>query len=190
MRVSIFLLLLSAALSTLVSCSTTSIDDEYADFSPITRSDDPQQKALKTFASYDPSKKSAFSGKEFKGKEAYLRSNYEKKEYVDHPYYKLRKKGYFSDKKAFRTKDAREGKMASSWQKKENSWFKRTFSKKESRLGSKEFAKTDYRIPEGPSSLKNRSNYEKKDYPLEIIDEPNRDKEISAKDLHGLLNAQ
>ncbi len=181
----LFLLLLG-----LVSCTTT-VEDEFAEFEPLIRPQGKaaeEEKAMRMFGDYDPNKKSAFAGKEFRGKEANLRSSFEKKAYVDHPYYQLRKKGYFSDKKAFRTKSAREGSQVASWQNSENSWFKRVFSKRQSSDATREVARQDFRLPQAPRTFDSRSHYEKRDYPLKIIDDPDKDKKIARKDLRDLLN--
>ena len=136
----------------LASCTTMSIEEEFAEFEPKVRTaqESQQDKAMKMFGEYDPNKTSEFQGKAFtfSGKEAKLRSAFEKKEYADgdHPYFKLRKKGFFSDKKAYDTKTAREGSMIASWEGRETSWFKQIFSKKESRLGSEEVARKSFRL--------------------------------------------
>lgn len=179
----------------LTSCMTTSVEQEFADFEPILRSTDESQqdKAMRMFGAYDPSKVSNFQGKEYsfgKGNDANVRRSIEKKEYNggDHPYFKLREKGFFSDKKAYRTKAAREGSMVAEWEDTENSWFKKIFSKKESRLGSSQVARKDFRLPKTSRAFSERNAYERKDYPVEIIDDPDREKKISRGTLGSLLN--
>ncbi len=189
-------LLLPAASLALISCSTMSVEEEFADFEPVikTAEESEQDKAMRMFGGYDPEKTSAFQGKEFQfaGRDANLRSSFEKKEYTggDHPYFKLRDQGYFSDKKAFRSKSAREGSMAASWQGEETSWFKRMFSRKESRLGGREVARKDYRLPSTPGTFTERSVYERTEYPLNIIEENDRSKKLSKGDLGSLLNSR
>lgn len=180
----------------LVSCSTMSVEEEFAEYEPIARSqkESTDDKLKRMFATADPDKPSAFDGKEFKfqNKEANLRSSFEKKEYADgdHPYFKLRKNGYLSDKKAFQTKDAPESGSSASLQGKENTWFSRVFSKKESDMGSMEVARKEYRISNEPRSLNKRNAYEGQDYPVKIIEDGEKNKRIAKKDLGSLLNSR
>lgn len=189
------LLLLPFLGSLEISCQTT-VEEEYADFNPIIRSQSESQesKVMRMFGEYDLEKKSEFQGRayEFEGREANLRKSVKKEAYSfgDHPYFKFRKKAPFSNEDVFRTQSAREGAMASRWQDEENSWFKRLFSRKEARLNGSELPRKSFTSPQAPRSLSARSHYEKRDYPIQIVDDPQQDKKISREGLRSLLNAR
>lgn len=91
------LLLLPFLGSLEISCQTT-VEEEYADFNPIIRSQSESQesKVMRMFGEYDLEKKSEFQGRayEFEGREANLRKSVKKEAYSfgDHPYFKFRKK--------------------------------------------------------------------------------------------------
>ena len=80
--------------------------------------------------------------------------------------------------------------MIASWEGEENSWFKQIFSKKESRLGSAEVVKKSFRLPDSSQPFTERSRYDQKDYPVEIIEDPDRKKKISKGALSDLLNSR
>ena len=171
-----------------VSCSTTSVDKEFADFAPITRSE--EEKALKMFATHDLSRKSAFDGRQFRYREANLRRSFPKKAYGDHPYFKLRKTGDFSDKKAPDRKEARQGSMVAPQQRKKGSWLKRVFSKKTAKQSEMMIPRRNYRLPDAPRRWERRSPDEAKNYPVEIMEDHNERKRISRGNLEGLLNSE
>ena len=110
-------------LPVLVSCQSTSIEDEFAEFEPKAGSQEQsaEAKAMKTFASYDPEKKSSFDGKKFEGKESSLRSRYENKDaftkdaFKEHPYFKLHDNKTMANK-VYNKTEAREGNLTSSYQ--------------------------------------------------------------------------
>lgn len=179
-----------------VSCSTTTVEEEFSDFEPIIRSESQRQEdnAMRMFGSYDAAKPSEFQGKSytFSNRDANLRKPYAKKEFEmgEHPYFKLRGKNYFSDKRPFATRSAQEGSMVSNWQDDESSWVSRMFSKKEAPLNQSTLPKKAYGTPSPPRFLGNRSQYDTKDYPLKIIEDPNQKKRISRDALGSLLNAR
>ena len=184
--------LLPLALCVLIGCQSTSVEDEFADFEPIIRTEDSEEaKAIKMFAGYDPNKKSAFDGKTFEGKEANLRSSIERKEYFEeHPYYKLHQNKTLADK-VFDKDKAREGSMIAPWQGEEDSWFKRTFSRKSSNERQKQIARKEAGLSgNGTEWVDKRARYEKEKFPLNIIEEPNKDKQLTRKDLRALLRSQ
>lgn len=184
----------TAALA-LASCESMSVEEEFANFEPTikTAQESEEDKAMRMFGGYDPEKVSDFQDKKFSqfaGKDAKLRSSFEKKSYNldQHPYFKLRETGYFSDKKPFTGHSAREGSKVASWQQQEDSWFKRTFSRKESTMGNQQVPRRAYDVPQRNDGFTKRNVYERTKYPLQIISDPNQGEQITKDDLNSLLN--
>lgn len=188
-------------LSVLVSCQTTSIEDEFAEFEPKESSfqESAEAKAMKTFASYDPNKKSSFDGKKFEGKEASLRSRYENKDaftkdaFKEHPYFKLHDNKSMANK-VYNKTEAREGNLTSPFQGKEDgSWFKRAFSKKSARDREKQVARESARLADGGRDWKgDRSQYEGREYyrKFEPMDDDDQSKKLNRSQLRALLNTR
>ena len=86
-RTHLRLLLSALALSVVSACKTT---EDFSDFE-LKTGESEEAKAERMFFDKDMSKPSSFDGKVFEGKEANLRSSFERKEYPEHPYFKLHK---------------------------------------------------------------------------------------------------
>lgn len=188
-------------LPVLVSCQSTSIEDEFAEFEPKESSfhESAEAKAMKTFASYDPEKKSSFEGKKFEGKEATLRSRYESKDafkkdaFKEHPYFKLHDNKSMANK-VYNKTEAREGDLASPYQGKEDgSWFKRAFTKKSTRDRENQVAREGARLADGGKDWKgDRSQYEGKEFyrKFEPMNDDNQSKKLNRSQLRALLNTR
>ncbi len=188
-------------LPVLVSCQSTSIEDEFAEFEPKAGSQEQsaEAKAMKTFASYDPEKKSSFDGKKFEGKESSLRSRYENKDaftkdaFKEHPYFKLHDNKTMANK-VYNKTEAREGNLTSSYQgKKDDSWFKRAFSKKSTRDREKQVARESARLADGGTDWKgDRSQYEGKEFyrKFEPMKDTDQSKKLNRSQLRQLLNTR
>ena len=72
------------------------------------------------------------------------------------------------------------------WDKKDNRWFRKVFAKREARTGTVD--REAFRVPDQARQLEQRSAYERKRYWTEIIDEPDKDKQLSIDDVKELLN--
>ncbi len=162
-------------------------DDEWESFEPKVAETE-EQKVERMFGSIDFEKKSAYDGKAFDGKEANLRSEYEKKEANEHPYFSWRDKGVFDKKDSRFTNQATEAGESANWQGEEASWFKKMFSKKDARDSRKVFDREAYRLPENTRDREQRSHYEGRSYWTEILKEPNQNKKLSVEDVRDLLN--
>ena len=175
-------------LGNIVSCQTT----DYSDFElKMPERDDDMAKMAKVenmFAKVDITKKSSFEGKQFEGREAYLRSNFERKDYPEHPYFQLGKEKPLRKGNDYFNGDAREGKETAFWQDKNNSWFKKAFKKREARSAN-QITRKEFNVRQQTNQLDNRSGFEKKKfYGDKIIDAPNKDKAWTIDDVKDLLN--
>ena len=171
----------------LVSASSCKTTEDFSDFDlKIAESDEDKTKRM--FANIDMTKTSAFAGKEFSGKEANLRSEFERKEFPEHPYFKLGKDKPFRKGNDQFNGEAREGKETANWQEKDNSWFKKTFAKRDARKAN-QISRKEFNVRGQANDLENRSRFEKKTfYGSKIIDQPNKGKEWTVEDVKELLN--
>ena len=182
-----FLLSCLGGFAVLISASSCKTTEDFSDFELKTAETD-EDKAKRMFANIDMKKTSAFQGKEFSGKEAHLRSAFERKEYPEHPYFQLDKNNPFKKGNNEFDGQAREGKETANWQEKKNSWFKRTFAKRDARKAN-QISRKEFNVRDQAYDLEKRSRFENQTfYGDKIISQPNKGKEWTVDDVRELLN--